>query len=84
MVMVFAGNVSKRDATTLAGGPGFNLNIPENCTFEPPLEFIDQVTLSPPEGYKDVVRHHNHPSGEYEMPDDVIITRNASCVFYVL
>ncbi|XP_069698863.1 uncharacterized protein [Periplaneta americana] len=61
-VQVLPGNIPRRDATTLAtGGPGFDLNIPENCTFEPPLEFIDQVTLSPPEGYKDVVRHH-HPA----------------------
>ena len=65
-MIMFAGNIPRRDATTLAGDPGFDLNIPENCTFEPPLEFIDQVTLSPPEGYKDVVRHHQHLAGEYQ------------------
>jgi hypothetical protein len=82
---VFAGNIPRRDATTLAGGPGFDLNIPENCTFEPPLEFIDQVTLSPPEGYKDVVRHHHHSAGEYSAsrnelePDDNIFVPQTVC-----
>jgi hypothetical protein len=36
-------------------GGNFDLNFPELCPFEPPLEYIDQVTLSPPEGYKDVL-----------------------------
>jgi hypothetical protein len=75
---VFAGNIPRRDATTLAGGPGFDLNIPENCTFEPPLEFIDQVTLSPPEGYKDVVRHHHHSAGEYKVScNEHVITKES-------
>lgn len=32
------------------------------AAFEPPMEFVDQVTLSPPDGYKDCSPHHcfNH------------------------
>lgn len=28
------------------------------AAFEPPMEFVDQVTLSPPDGYKDCNPHH--------------------------
>ncbi|KAL1454911.1 hypothetical protein WDU94_009040 [Cyamophila willieti] len=28
------------------------------AAFEPPMEFVDQVTLSPPDGYKDCSPHH--------------------------
>jgi hypothetical protein len=43
------------------------------------LEFIDQVTLSPPEGYKDVVRHHQHLAGEYHTVQYNIYTRAGLC-----
>ncbi|XP_063236069.1 uncharacterized protein LOC134538575 [Bacillus rossius redtenbacheri] len=49
-------------------GRGFDLNFPETCAFEPPLQFVDQVTLSPPEGYKDSVGRQPRVDAATETP----------------
>ncbi|XP_017299825.2 uncharacterized protein LOC103509851 [Diaphorina citri] len=36
------------------------------AAFEPPMEFVDQVTLSPPDGYKDCSPHHCFDQTEHQ------------------